>query len=129
MEWLAENWLWVAGGALVLFLIYLFTRPKKSSRSSRGRSVPSTRRRQPSEQEVVGVLLSKLVDALEGVVDDTVGRHYTREDRKRIAVGMVAIMTTQKISLERLVSDKSLFVAVMLKSIADLTKMGLISGR
>jgi len=131
MEWLVENWLLVAGGILVLFFVYLRARPKKGSRSRRRKSSSSSRGGQLSsaQKRAVAVLLSKLVNALEGVVDNTVGRHYAREDRKRIAVGMIAIITAEKISLERLISNKTLFAAVMLKSIASLTKMGMISAR
>lgn len=120
MEWLAENWLWVAGGALILLLIYFFTRP----RSKRTRELTRA-----EQERLAGVLMAKLTDALEGVVDDTIGRHYTRQDRKKIAMGMIAVMMADRISLEQLTSDRALFAAVMAKSVATLTAGGHISAR
>lgn len=114
MQWLNENWLWVVGGLLMLFLIYLFTRPKK--------------RRQPTEREMAAIVAT-LVGALEEVVEDTIGSHYTRQDRQKIAVGMVAVMATDGITLEQLVSNKALFAMVMAKSVATLTAVGEISKR
>lgn len=76
---------------------------------------------------VVGFLVTKLTGALEEVVDDTVGRHYDRQDRQKIAIGMVAVMVAEKISLERMTSDPALFATVMFKSIATLTRVGEIA--
>jgi hypothetical protein len=95
-------------------LIYVFTRPKKQ--------------KQPSDQEIA-VMVAALVAALERAVDDTVGRNYSRPDRQKIAIGMVAVMMDDDIPLERLTSSPALFAMVMAKSIATLQSAGQISTR
>jgi hypothetical protein len=114
MQWLAENWLWVVGGVLLLVVIYVFTRPKKP--------------RQPSDREMAA-MVAGLVNALERVVDDAIGRNYSRTDRQKIAIGMVAVMMSQDISLDRLTSNPALFATVMAKSVATLQSAGEISVR
>jgi hypothetical protein len=111
MEWLIQNWTWVAGAALIVFFIYLFTRkPRK-----RGLTDAEAKR-----------VMNALIDALENVVDDTIGQLYSRQDRQKIALGMIAVMAAEHISLEQLISSKTLFASVMAKSVAALTRTGQI---
>lgn len=135
MEWLSNNWLWVLIGLVLLYLVYRWGRSYGSSSpntntirtSTPTRSMPSTSSSRPSKEQemaVMGFLVSKLSEALEGVVDGTVGRHYDKQDRQKIAMGMIAVMAADKISLDRMSSDPALFATVMIKSIAMLTQRG-----
>jgi hypothetical protein len=142
MEWLADNWIWVLAGIGLLLLVFLWGRSRGSSSSTTNRATNSTVRPTPArytsspspsqpnrEQEmaIMGFLLSKLTDAMESIVDDTVGRHYNKQDRHKIAMGMVAVMAAEEIPLDRMTADPALFAAVMIKSIATLTSIGQIS--
>ena len=124
MTWLSENWIWVAGALLVVFLIYLFTRPRQPQRRS-GASLGLS----SVDERTVAFLVARISASLQSVVDETVGSHYSSADRQKIAVGMVAIMATDGISLDRIASDGALFGIVMLKSIATLTHLGEITAR
>ncbi len=74
-------------------------------------------------------MVAALVDAFEGIVDDTTARHYSYQDRKKIALGMVAIMVGRGISLEKITYDPTLFALVMAESVGTLTRAGEISER
>lgn len=139
MEWLSDNWIWVLAGFGLLLLVFLWGRSRGSfpsnstyttPRPTPTRYAPSTPTARPTadqEMAIMGFLLSKLTDAMESVVDDTVGRHYNKQDRHKIAMGMVAVMASEKIPLDRMTADPALFAAVMIKSIATLTSVGEIS--
>lgn len=119
MAWLASNWIWILGGLLVLAAVVVFILSRRSGRrGSKGLDLDDM------EQ---AVLVKALVDALEGVVEDALGTRYGHKDRQKIAIGMVAVMAADDISLERLSSDKKVFVAVMLKSMTVLRQKGIIS--
>jgi hypothetical protein len=115
MDWLIENWVWVVGGVLVLVLVFVFTRPKEKKLSKK--------KQKQMAEAVVG-----LIGLFEKLVDDAIGQRYNREDRNKIAVGMVAIVVAENISPERL-TDKVLLMAVMAKSVDTLTSTGEISTR
>lgn len=118
MAWLANNWIWILGGLLVLAAVVVFVLSRRSGRrSSKGLDLDDMKR---------AALVKALVDALEGVVEEAVGTRYGRKDRQKIAIGMLAVMVTEDISLEQLTSDKKLFVAVMLKSMTVLWGEGMI---
>ena len=110
-QWLGENWTWSAAAVGILIVIYALTRPKKPSFSNHN----------------AGAIVAALVSALENVVDGTIGSHFSQVDRQKIAVGMIAVMATDNITLEQLISDKRLFAAVMAKSVATLVSAGEIS--
>lgn len=130
MEWLVDNWYWVVGAIFLFILFRRATRSQKKPVVTQVRRNPTGRTLTKGEAEAaVAVIISKLTNALEQVVDDAVGRHYSRADRQKIAVGMIAVMTAEKIPLERLTNNPKLFAAVMLKSIASLTESGYISTR
>ena len=114
MDWLAQNWIWVVGALVIVLIVYFVTRKPGSKKLS--------------ERDAERIF-SALVAALENAVDDTIGQHYTRQDRQKIAMGMIAVMATDEIPLERLISNKILFAAVMAKSVAALTSAGEISAR
>lgn len=135
MDWLVDNWLFVGAGIVIVVLIYVFSQnsnsgSKQSTRSSGVSRSGSNRNLTEAEKDrAFGLLLTKLSEALETVVDDAVGRYYNRQDREKIAMGMIAVMAAESISLDRMTSDGKLFAEVMLKSIATLTQMGEISTR
>lgn len=118
MDWFIDHWYWIAGA----FLLFLFIRYMGQPSSS---STPQSSKLTSAQQD----LLVKLIDALENVVDETVGRHYTRTDRQKIALGMVLIMATDDISPDKLIKTPGVFSEVMLRAIAALTANGQISTR
>lgn len=135
MEWLADNWYWVVIVIFVFIFLWRITgRQKKPVTTTRPRpravrqSRPQPGRQGLTQQEVDAILV-KLTNALERVVDEVVGRHFTRTDRQKIALGMIAVMVAEKIPPDRLINNSKLFVAVMLKSIDTLAKTGQISVR
>ena len=113
MQWFTDNWLLIVGVLLVLVLIYMFTRPKKKKLTDRE----------------MAAIVAALINALERVVDDTIGRDYSRQDRQKIAMGMVAVMMMDDISLEQITSNPAIFAAVMAKSVATLQATGEITRR
>jgi hypothetical protein len=138
MEWLSENWLWVLAGLVLLYVVYRWGRSRSARSSSKNyisRPAPtrsaanttSSRLTREQEMAAAGFLLSRLTEAMETVVDETVGRHYDKHDRHKIAMGMVAVMAAEEVSLERMTSEPALFAAVMIQSIATLTSVGEIS--
>jgi hypothetical protein len=123
MDWLADNWMWVVGGVLVVAAVFVLIRSQVSSGSRR-----KGKRSELSDSEKKK-LVKALVDALEGVVDDVIGRDYGRKDREKIAMGMIAVMAADDITLKQLTSNEALFAAVMLKSVKILSDKGIISKR
>lgn len=115
MDWLVENWVWVAGGVILIVLVYIFTRPKEKKLSKK-------------EQKQMAEFVVGLTNVLEEVVDDAIGQRYNREDRKKIAMGMMAIIVTEKIPLERL-KEQVLLMAIMARSVEVLTAQGEITTR
>ena len=123
MDWLTDNWMWVVGGVLVVAAVFVLIRSQVSSGSRR-----KGKRSKLSDSEKKK-LVKALVDALEGVVDDVMGKDYGRKDREKIAMGMIAVMAADDITLKQLTSNEALFAAVMLKSVKILSDKGIISRR
>ena len=123
MNWLADNWMWVVGGVLVVAAVFVLIRSQVSSGSRRKGKLSKL---SDSEKKK---LVKALVDALEGVVDDVIGKDYGRKDREKIAMGMIAVMAADDITLKQLTSNEALFAAVMLKSVKILSDKGIISRR
>ena len=123
MNWLADNWMWVVGGVLVVAAVFVLIRSQVSSGSRRKGKLSKL---SDSEKKK---LVKALVDALEGVVDDVIGKDYGRKDREKIAMGMIAVMAADDITLKQLTSNEALFAAVMLKSVKILSDKGIISKR
>ena len=123
MDWLTDNWMWVVGGVLVVAAVFVLIRSQVSSGSRRKGKLSKL---SDSEKKK---LVKALVDALEGVVDDVIGRDYGRKDREKIAMGMIAVMAADDITLKQLTSNEALFAAVMLKSVKILSDKGIISRR
>lgn len=119
MAWLANNWIWIVGGLIVLVAVVVFVRSRRSGRGGSGDLDLDEMER--------AALVRALIDALEGVIEEAIGTRYGRKDRQKIAIGMVAVMAGEDISLEQLRSDKKLFVAVMLKSMTMLWEQGIIA--
>lgn len=120
MAWFTQNWLWVVGGVILLGFIYQFTRPKKKKLKDLS---------DEQKNRLVAAILSKITNELEEVVDDAIGQHFRREDRHKIAMGMVAVMMGRGITPEQLTANKELFVKVMLEAIAILVSQGQIAPR
>lgn len=132
MEWVMDNWIWIVGAVVLVYLINVFTRKPATNKPARRpvQRAPAQRssNRQLSQQDADRIF-NALLQALENVVDDTIGKHYSRQDRQKIAMGMLAVMATENISLEQLVSNKMMFLAVMAKSVDALTKSGVVTQR
>lgn len=125
-SWLANNWGWLVVAAVVVIIIVAVSRKGKSSSSSYRSSGGSGGLNLNSEERAA---LNALVDALEGIVDQVLGSTYSSADKRKIAIGMVAVMATENVKLESLANDTQLFAEVMLKSITNLTKSGEIHTR
>jgi len=107
MEWLTDNWGWVAAGVLGVALVYGFT--KLSER----------KKRRDEAKKVLDFILG-LMRVFEEVIADTVGNVYNQENRKKIAAGMMLVVMSEKVPLNRL-AEKQVFEAVLVKSIKMLT--------
>jgi hypothetical protein len=69
-----------------------------------------------------------MTNALEEMVDDAIGQRYNREDRKKIALGMMAIIVADNIPLERL-KERVILMAIMARAVEVLTAQGEITTR
>jgi hypothetical protein len=117
-SWLAENWgLLLVAAIVVIVVIAVSQRGKSSSRSTRSGGGLNL-----NQQETAA--LNSLVDVLEEIVDKVVGSTYSPGDKRKIAVGMVAVMATENIKLESIANDTKIFAEVMVKAMAHLTKSG-----
>lgn len=112
-------------GIIVFFMVINFFY-NLGKESNTGGNVAA--KRQISDAEAKKAI-AVVANALEKVIDDVVGQTFGREDRQKIAVGMIAVMAAENISLNQLVNNEKTFAAVMLKSIAILKNSGQISGR
>ena len=116
MEWFSHNWFWVVGGT-IFFLFIVFG--KKSNNKKNISSV--------TDEEKAKELLVMIVNVLEKKIHDIIGMTYGREDRYKIACGMIAIMVAEKITLADL-QNPATFAAVAIKSHHYLLQRGDLSG-
>ena len=96
MEWIFSNWYWVAG---VIFVAALLLSGKKASTPVQPKSSSDF---SPEEK----ALLVMVVDGLESVLEQIVGKRFGKEDRIKIAAGMIAIMATMDLPLGKLSDDQ-----------------------
>jgi hypothetical protein len=117
MAWITENWIVIFVGLALLVGIFFFLRYLNSLKSSRnGEKIPL------DSDEAITVL----VRALEEVVHQVTDQNLNRAECKMVALGMLAIMASEEISVNKLISNDELFVKVMVKSMAILAEKGVI---
>jgi hypothetical protein len=121
-SWLANNWGWLVLAAIVVIVFIAYSRKGQSS-TNRYRPGKSSSGGLNLNQEE-SAALNALVNVLEEIVDKVVGSTYSSGDKRKIAIGMVAVMASDNIKLETLANDSKLFAEVMVKSMAHLTKSG-----
>ena len=114
MNTLQENWIWVVAAVVIVGGIYALTKA-------------GHKRRQHAEAKKYLTAIVALIDTFQEVVRETIGSHYTREDRTKIAIGMVAVMLAEKISVEQMSEDRAVFASVLMKSVVVLTRQNEIS--
>src|SRR3569623_2150260 len=95
----------VAGSILFIIPILYYSRPN---------------RHRLSQEELFERMLIQLVSVLEQVVDRMVGHQYTQEDRYRIAIRMVEIITASNLSLEQIMSDPKQQEALTVQAIESM---------
>jgi hypothetical protein len=126
-SWLANNWIWLVVAAVVVIIVIVSSRKGKSSSSSYRFSGGSSGNLNLNQEE--SAALNALVNVLEEIVDKVVGTTYSSGDKRKIAIGMVAVMASDNVKLETLANDSKLFAEVMVKSMAHLTQSGEIHAR
>ena len=122
-SWLANNWIWLVVAAVVVIIVIVSSRKGKSSSGSSRSSGNLNLNQKESEA------LNALVNVLEEIVDKVVGTTYSSGDKRKIAIGMVAVMASDNVKLETLANDSKLFAEVMVKSMTYLTQSGEIHAR
>jgi len=116
-SWLANNWGWLAVAAVIVIIVIAVSRKGQSS-SSKGSSGNLNLNQEES------AALNSLINVLEEIVDKVLGTTYSPGDKRKIAIGMVAVMASDHVKLETLANDSKIFAEVMVKSMAHLTKTG-----
>lgn len=125
--WLADNWIWLVVAAIAVIIIIVVSRKGQSPSSQPWKSGRSSGNLTLNQDE--SRALNSLVDVLEEIVDKVVGSTYSSGDKRKIAIGMVAVMASENIKLEKLAEDSKMFAEVMVKSMAHLTKTGEIHAK
>lgn len=115
--------------AIILVLSFFYNLGKESAGNNNTSSNVNRINKGGTSDAETRRALAMLANALEKVIDDVIGRSFNRQDREKIAVGMIAVMAAESISIERLINDSTLFAAVMLQSIKILTESGEIHVR
>ncbi len=110
MNWLSHNWYWVLG--LIALVIFIWSKSRKTSKLS---------------PEQASALVDVLVQAFDSILANMLGNHYSALDRRKIAVGMVAIMASKNITLEKMKNNPDLVITVAAASAAVLTQCGEIA--
>ena len=121
-SWLANNWGWLVLAAIVVIVFIAYSRKGQSSTNRYRPSKSSSGGLNLNQEE--SAALNALVNVLEEIVDKVVGSTYSSGYKRKIAIGMVAVMASDNIKLENLANDSKLFAEVMVKSMAHLTKSG-----
>ncbi|HPH95207.1 MAG TPA: hypothetical protein PKW33_03510 [Anaerolineaceae bacterium] len=109
MDWLAQNWYWVVGAVILIIIVAV--------------SINRTRKPKVSDQQV-GEMVVALVNAFDEILESFLSTKYSKADRKKIAIGMVAIMATDKISLDDMKRNPDMVINIAAKSAAMLTQQG-----
>ena len=126
-SWLANNWIWLVVAAVVVIIIVAASQKGKGSSSGYRSSGSSSSGLNLNQEE--SAALNSLVNVLEEIVDKVVGTTYSPGDKRKIAIGMVAVMASDNVKLEALANDSKLFAEVMVKSMAHLTQSGEIHAK
>lgn len=107
MNWITDNWYWILGGLLLVGFLW----------SKRSQAPKLT-------QAQAAALVDALIDTFDSILTTLLPERYSASDRRKIAVGMVAVMAARKISLDSMKNNPSLVVAVAAQSAAILAQEG-----
>jgi F0F1-type ATP synthase membrane subunit a len=106
------NWLiWVLIAIVVVVLISKLGKKKNNKLSN----------------SQAAILANALISTFDDILTNLLGDRFSHADRRKIAMGMVAVMATENISLDRMTKDPDLVVLVAAKSAAMLAQCGEIS--
>jgi hypothetical protein len=121
MNW---NWLWVVGIIFVIYIIWKLSQSNTStSRTSNYRASYGYSNSTLNDTQAAAVVQA-LVDGFSEIISRFLGGHYTSSDIRKIAIGMVAVMANENITLDQLKYNNNLVVEVAAKSAAYLTARG-----
>jgi hypothetical protein len=109
MDWLSQNWIWVLAAILAAVIVV------RGSRSRQAGQHPSR------------VLLAAILSAFYDIIVEVLGRQYSPQDCQKIAVGMVAVMAMERLTLQDLERNPNLVLEVAAKSAVILSKNGAIA--
>ncbi len=128
MEWLGQNWWWLL--IIVVVVIYLISRSSsgstRSSYSGGSSFSPSRLSGGNISDAQATALVRALIDAFDEILKKFLPSHYTSEHRHKIAIGMVAVMAAENITLEQMKDNPKLVIEVAAKSAVVLIKEGMI---
>jgi len=108
MNWLDDNWGWLVAGAVGVAVVYVISK------------VAEKRKKRAQAKQVLEFIVG-LMHTFEAIIAETVGDVYNRENRQKIAAGMMIIVMSDTVPLERL-REKAVFEMVLIKAIKMLTE-------
>ena len=110
MNWLTANWYWILAAIIIVIII------SNKARSSKHMSKAQAE-----------ALVDLLVEAFDSILTTILPDRYDSYDRRKIALGMVAIMASQNISLDKMEKNPKLVVTLAAQSAAVLVRAGQIA--
>lgn len=107
MNWLTNNWYWILAG--IVFILFIVGKASKKPEISR---------------ESAERLVDRLIETFDSILANVLGCRISASDRRKIAIGMVAIMAAKGITIEMMQKDPQTVVNMALESAALLLQHG-----